>query len=1441
MKEVSRLPRLFVAVCSVALLLSSCGDTTEGVAKCTGDSDCAGGKKCLAGVCVECLKDTDCGKGYTCDLTGTAPKCVSSKVGGDAGVKDSSVGDASSDTLTVCNQGQTRACFTGDKKTKGVGQCKAGTESCKDGKWSGLCEGEVLSKAETCNSKDDDCDGAIDEAGVCGKCTPGSSMVCYTGTTKTKGVGACKGGTRACLTGSSWGPCQGEVTPAVEICNNADDDCDGEVDEGVTWEGSPCVDPARKGICQAGTWTCDKGKMSCKQALKAGTETCGNGKDDDCDGSIDESPPCKCTSGSTNACYNGTSATAGVGACKKGVQICTSAQAWGPCLGEKLPAKETCNAKDDDCDGFVDEEYPEKGWPCLVAGKKGACGVGTFAACAKGKLQCVGPSPKSEVCNGVDDDCDGHIDNAVIGLGAVLTKPCYNTAKGGCSSSGSSYSCKGACKSGLSYCAGGKWIGCSGASYPLAEQCNGKDDNCNGTTDDITGLNKACASPSRHGICKTGVWACYGNTKICKQTVSATIETCNGKDDDCDGYTDNAKSGAASALSRACYKVAKGCSASGTSFTCVGACKAGKEICASGTWLPCAGYTYPTTEICTNNVDEDCNGVTDDNCGGGSTGGKKICVPFEKRCNGYDVEICSSTGTGWGFREACLKSCSAGKCSGGGCVPFMLSTAPSTLRADAKSSCLVTSGKIVSKDGTPVPDGTLFTIATSKGIIKAVDGDPNIPGVQVRSVNGKVDFSVTAPDLAKAEVTAASKDTPKYIPDYDTKGVTSTMTITGLTNKVLTLLVVLKVEHPRSDDLEIVLQSPQGTKVTLEVACDPTSKKCSTAKDLATVYPQQKKAEKGAIKDFYNQVGNGTWKLTLKDPYYGPKNSKGVVDPGKLISWGLLFNAAAVTSGTMDVTAHQAISTSCKASLAVAYNATPMTRTVAEDFTSSKHNDTSVSTAHWDTGLGRIDPFPADFGTGRDGDLTVSSGTYNLNQHAQKGRLFPDAVSFTVTALGTNSATLKGGVGGLVISDEVLVVNMQGDKSYSGNVGNHEIKTIAKIDFASNKLYFATNLTKIFGRTTSNSTITGQRIMVQRIPHYRKVYIKGTLTADSWDGSRGGVLFFKASQTVEVLGSINMNGKGYRGYKGKSGESFNGGYAAAYGTKPNGGGGANGYTSSGCYYASCGWYYCCGYHYKYLYAYAGGGGYGADGTCYSSSCSTSCTSKTTCYHCSSSYGGKSYGEASLKKWYLGSAGGGGHYSRRYCRYTSNYGSNQSCTGYNGGHGGGLIVIWTAGVSITGGVYANGSGGSSYSGGGSGGTVFIRSRSMNVGNKRVTAKGSSYAGKGRVRLDFFGLSGTTDPPHYAGFSGKTVAVTKNLNFTGKTILQASVSNTIEDLRGGVVAYQLSANGGKTWYSATAGKDVTFASTGTDLRLKISFTNKSLDPLSLMGALINFKLK
>jgi hypothetical protein len=134
---------------------------------------------------------------------------------------------------SVCKEGTTRQCYTGPQGTRGVGQCRGGTQQCvaEGTAWS-ECGGQVLPQAEDCGRpEDEDCDG------VACQCWPGEVQRCgYTGPAGTVGVGECRTSTRACnAAGTQWGACTGEVTPQPEVCANAlDEDCNGNVNDAPT-------------------------------------------------------------------------------------------------------------------------------------------------------------------------------------------------------------------------------------------------------------------------------------------------------------------------------------------------------------------------------------------------------------------------------------------------------------------------------------------------------------------------------------------------------------------------------------------------------------------------------------------------------------------------------------------------------------------------------------------------------------------------------------------------------------------------------------------------------------------------------------------------------------------------------------------------------------------------------------------------------------------------------------------------------------------------------------------------------------------------------------------------------------------------------------------------------------------------------------------------------
>ncbi len=69
---------------------------------------------------------------------------------------------------------------------------------------------------------------------------------------------------------------------------------------------------------------------------------------------------------------------------------------------------DVCDGIDNDCNGNPDDGTD--GISCSVAGAQGTCAVG-MTQCSSGSLSCiVTVSASAEVCNGLDDDCDGAVD-----------------------------------------------------------------------------------------------------------------------------------------------------------------------------------------------------------------------------------------------------------------------------------------------------------------------------------------------------------------------------------------------------------------------------------------------------------------------------------------------------------------------------------------------------------------------------------------------------------------------------------------------------------------------------------------------------------------------------------------------------------------------------------------------------------------------------------------------------------------------------------------------------------------------------------------------------------------------------------------------------------------------------------------------------------------------
>jgi hypothetical protein len=236
-------------------------------------------------------------------------------------------------------------------------------------------------------------------------------------------------------------------------------------------------------------------------------EVC-NGVDDDCDGVTDED--CECIEGDARACFSGDPEQAGVGRCVEGVQVCSIDGKWGFCEGDQLPSDETCNGLDDDCDGSVDE-----GFEPITCGM-GECET-TVPSCSGGDPQTctpLDPPDPNEDCDGVDDDCDGMIDEGCA---------CTNGSTQACYTGPSGTEGKGLCKSGTQTCSGGQWGACVGEVKPATETCDAIDQDCDGNVSEGTCSLANATSTCNAGTCAIG--SCNAGHSSCDNNAQNGCET----------------------------------------------------------------------------------------------------------------------------------------------------------------------------------------------------------------------------------------------------------------------------------------------------------------------------------------------------------------------------------------------------------------------------------------------------------------------------------------------------------------------------------------------------------------------------------------------------------------------------------------------------------------------------------------------------------------------------------------------------------------------------------------------------------------------------------------------------------------------------------------------------------------------------------------------------
>ena len=367
-----------------------------------------------------------CGNG-NCD-SGSGETCSSCP--GDCGVCTNDCGDdCYCDALSTCNSGYVDSGKTCPKNGV-VGQCccPVSVNTCNTAGHQ-ACESAYGENCENCPA---DC-------GVCGGCTTGCSASCYCdvmdgcdgcGGDRTPTSSTCIGafgatGTCCCLEGGSPAEC-GDGTCDTDLGENYENCCaDCPCPLGENCVNGACVDssPSCTSSCGSwtnqgcGGWTCDDEEMYQKRSCSI--SGCTTSRCIDSLSCWTEPDIGVCVPGETEPRQCGDT---DVGECEYGTQTrtCNSQGQWGSygsCVGAVYPTTEICDGKDNDCDSSIDEGVTQ---PCYT-GPAGTNGVGIchsgIQTCTAGIWgSCVGEvTPQEEIYDGDDNDCDGYVDECVIG------------------------------------------------------------------------------------------------------------------------------------------------------------------------------------------------------------------------------------------------------------------------------------------------------------------------------------------------------------------------------------------------------------------------------------------------------------------------------------------------------------------------------------------------------------------------------------------------------------------------------------------------------------------------------------------------------------------------------------------------------------------------------------------------------------------------------------------------------------------------------------------------------------------------------------------------------------------------------------------------------------------------------------------------------------------
>jgi hypothetical protein len=424
-------------------------------------------------------------------------------------------------------------------------------------------------------------------------------------------------------------------------------------------------------------------------------------------------------------------------------------------------------------------------------------------------------------------------------------------------------------------------------------------------------------------------------------------------------------------------------------------------------------------------------------------------------------------------------------------------------------------------------------------------------------------------------------------------------------------------------------------------------------------------------------------------------------------------------------------------------------------------------------------------GSGADGAVSFST-SQNINT-AVLGSLRStnaDGIVTTVTANPTGTSITVASAAGIAAGDEILLINLRGAAGDIADVGNYEFLTVSSVPSST-----TLNVTSTITKSYDGTTFSNQKVVVQRVPQWTNVTIAsgGSLIANDWTGTSGGVIVFRATGTVNVQsgGTISANALGYQGGAGgttgggTNGESYDGtvgsgGTSGNTGTSGGGsgdlnagkgtqtirGGGGGGGADSGAETDDGG-------------GGGGGGGYGGGGggggggnDCNTGATLAGGTGGGTGTSAGGGGGGYSgCGVVSTSGGNAGAAGGNGGGLAGSGSTTGQGGQGSNVQGGAGGGGGGGTSGTTALTTLFCGSGGGGGGGTatkpgtSRTGGDGGGIVYIVANTVTVAGS-ITSNGAA------------GLAASTNKGGSGGGAGGSILIQANSAALGTNLVTAT---------------------------------------------------------------------